>query len=224
MTKVKFATNPPPPDAHSEAELMFRDGMAGGARHVLLALDASKNTLFRRRLAGNDYSLENGFHGTNEVWLKLQRMGDTFIGHYSTNGVNWEMVWWTTQPNLPATLEVGLAVTAHKNGSYATAVFDMVGPRALTPTAVWPLAQPLMQFGGEPSAYPSLQWLGGFKLLVAGQVGDQFNVKCTTNLAMPYASWTSLGFITNQYGVVPFLDPQALTNQHRYYRLQKVGP
>jgi len=199
--------------------------MAGGARHVFLAMDAGMNAIFRRRSADNAYSLENTLGGTNDVWLKLARMGNTFIGHYSTNGVNWELVWWTTQTNLPATLQVGLAVTAHQNGSYATAAFDMVGPRALTPlSGTWPLAAPLIHLGGEPAVYPSLQSLGGFKLLAEGAVGDKFNVKYTTNVITPLASWTSLGIITNQYGVVPFLDPQALTNPHRYYRLQKVAP
>jgi hypothetical protein len=33
-----------------------------------------------------------------------------------------------------------------------------------------------------------------------------------------------LGRVTNTLGVVPFLDPAALTNQQRFYRLQKVGP
>jgi len=214
-----------PADPQSEAGLMFRDGIAGGARHVFMAMDAGNRKVFRRRLAVNDYSLENTSRGTNDVWLKLMRLGDTFVGHYSTNGVNWELVWWTTQTNLPTTLEVGLAVTAHKNGASATAVFEMVGPRNPTPlSGLWPQPQSLIHLGGEPSAYPRLTSLGGFKLLVAGTVGEQFSVKATPDPTVPSAAWMTLGFITNQFGVVPFLDPQALTNQHRYYRLQKVGP
>jgi len=30
--------------------------------------------------------------------------------------------------------------------------------------------------------------------------------------------------MTNTYGVVPFLDTQALTNKLRFYRTQRVGP
>ncbi len=211
-------------DPHSEAGLMFRDGMAGGARHVFLAMDASENAIFRRRLGENDYSVENIRRGTNDVWLKLMRIGDTFIGHYSTNGVNWELVWWTTQHSMPANLEVGLAVTAHKNASYATAVFEMVGPRSLTPLpGVW-TEGPQIHIGGEPLVYPSIEFLGGFKMLVSGTAGDRFDVKCATNAGATFASWISLGIITNQYGVAPFLDPQALTNQTRFYRLQKMAP
>ena len=65
------------------------------------------------------------------------------------------------------------------------------------------------------------QRVGGLKFLVGGEVGDQFSVKCSTNPAASFASWQSLGIVTNTYGVVPFLDPQALTNQVRFYR---TGP
>jgi hypothetical protein len=206
-------------DPQSEAGLMFRDGLDVGARHVFLAMDAAEEVVFRRRLEVNNYSLENTRRGTNDVWLKLARMGDTFVGHYSTNGVNWELVWWTTQPNMPATLNVGLAVTAHRNGYYATAEFEMVGPRALTPlTGSWPLPAPLIHLGGEPAVYPPLTTLGGFRMMILGAVGDRYQMQSSASLAVPFASWPVIGTITNQYGVVPFLDPAALSNGIQFYR------
>jgi len=60
--------------------------------------------------------------------------------------------------------------------------------------------------------------------LLGGVVGEYDNIKATTNLAMPYSSWTSLATVTNSYGVVPILDAGALTNNIRYYRAQKTGP
>ena len=225
MVNLKSMTNAPSEPVLSEAGIMFRGGMAGGARHVFLGMNAAEQKIFRRRLAENAYSLENRSQGTNNVWLKLMRMGDTFTGHYSTNGVNWELVWWTTQPNLPATIEVGLAVTAHHNGEYATAVFDMVGPRNLTQlSGTWPLPAPLIYLGGESGGMAEIQRVGGYKFLVGGVVGDQFNIKYSANPAASLASWGSLGTVTNHYGVVPFLDSQALTNRLRFYRAQKVGP
>ena len=211
-----------PVDLHSEAGLMFRDGVAVGARHVFLAMDAGNEKVLRRRLAENAYSVENRSQGTNNVWLKLMRMGDTFSGHYSTNGVNWELVWWTTQPNLPTTLDVGLAVTAHLNGSFATAVFDMVGPRGLTPLDG---ARPhVLQLGGELGGMSEFQRVGGFKLLLDGAVGAAYNIKVSPTANAPFASWPVLTTVTNTYGVVPVVDAQALTNGHRLYRGQKVGP
>ena len=212
-------------DPRSEAGIMLRDGTNSGARHVFLALDSTRHVLLRRRLVENNYSLQNTAQGTNWTWLRLSRMGDTYIGHASTNGADWSLIGWATVANLPTNIEAGLAVTAHKNQAMATAQFDSVMTGALTPIpGVWPEPRPRILLEAEPTGYPSLEYLGGFKMLVAGTLGDQFNVKYTTNIATPFASWNSLGVITNQFGVVPFLDPQALTNQHRYYRLQKSGP
>ncbi len=214
-----------PADPNSEAGVMMRDGTNSGARHVFLPLNDTRHVSLRRRLVENDYSVETAVSGTNWTWLRLARMGDTFVGHASTNGLDWSLIWWTTLVNMPTNLEAGLAVTAHKNQAMATAQFDSVTPGPLTPlSGTWPLAQPLINLGGEGGGMDEFQRVGGFKLLGAGVVGDQFSVKYATEVTSPFAAWTSLGIITNQYGVVPFLDPQALTNEHRYYRLQRVGP
>jgi hypothetical protein len=214
-------------DPKSEAGMMLRDGTNSGARHVLLALNASKETKFRRRHVENDYSVENKYYGTNSAWLRLMRMGDTFVGHYSTNGLNWEMVWWTTIANMPTNLEAGLAVTAHKNQAFTTATFDMVETGLLTPlSGAWPEAGPRIWLGGEPYAYPPLSQLGGMKMLIGGSVGGVFMVKASPdiNTNTPFAMWSPLGTVTNTYGVVDFLDTRPLTNQHQFYGLQRVGP
>src|SRR6185295_6305863 len=110
-----------PADPNSEAGVMLRDGTNSGARHVFLPLNSTRHVSFRRRLVENDYSVENSYSGTNWTWLRLMRMGDTFVGHSSTNGVDWTLMWWTTLVNMHTNLEAGLAVTAHKNGTNATA-------------------------------------------------------------------------------------------------------
>ncbi len=207
-----------------EAGLMMRETLAPGSRHAFLTATAAKAATFRRRRATDGYSVQNSHPGTNYSWLRLMRMGNTFVGHVSTDGTNWEYVWFTTL-NLPNQLEVGLAVTAHTYGLLSTGHFDNVTVGNLTPLpGPWPEAGPRIWLGGEPAGYLPFSQLGGFKVLVGGTVGDQFSVKCSTDVAAPFASWVSLGTITNQYGVVPFLDPQALTNQRGFYRLQKTGP
>jgi hypothetical protein len=219
MVNLKSLTNAPSESVLSEAGIMFRGGLEVGARHVFLAMNAGKQIIFRRRLAENAYSVENRLQGTNNVWLKLMRMGDTFTGHYSTNGVNWELVWWTTQTNMPATLDVGMAVTAHHNGEFATAVFEKVGPRSLTPlSGTWPLTGPKLILGGEGGGMAEFQRVGGFKALVGGNVGDRYAIKASPDVSTPFASWPQLGMVTNTYGVVLFKDAQALTNQQRFYR------
>jgi hypothetical protein len=214
-----------PENPLSEAGVMFRDGYAGGDRHVLLAMNANNRTVFRRRANANYDSVENWHHGTNTAWLRLMRMGETFVGHYSTNGANWELVWWTTIPNLPNRLMSGLAVTAHRNTGSATATFCNVCVGGLTPIpGAWPEAGPRIWVPGEPAASPPMSQFGGFKMLIGGAVGDVFAVKASSDIGAPFSAWLSVGTVTNTYGVVPFTDAQALTRQLRFYRLQRVGP
>jgi hypothetical protein len=211
-----------PDNPGSEAGIMFRESMAGGARHVFVALNANNNAVFRRRLVENRESVENWNTGTNSVWMKVMRMGDTFIGHCSSNGVNWELIWWTTQSGLPADLKVGLAVTANRNGGTNQAVIEMVGPRGLTPlTGTRPLS---IHLGGEPLSAVEWARIGGFKVLLDGTAGDWLAIKCSANVAASFGSWLSLGNVTNTYGVTPFLDTQAQTNILRFYRTQRIGP
>jgi hypothetical protein len=212
-------------NAGAEAGIMLRDGTNSGARHVFLALDSVGHVLLRRRLVENDYSLDNAAHGTNWTWLRLMRMGNTFAGHASTNGVDWSLIWWTTLVNMPTDLEAGLAVTAHKNKAMATAQFDNVTPGGLTPLpGVWPQPGPLIYLGGESGGQAEFQRVGGFKALVGGAVGDRYTVKWSANLQAPLAAWSPLATVTNQWGVVEFLDPQALVNPNRFYRVQRISP
>ena len=211
-------------DSAAEIGVMIRETVDAGSKHAFERSTASTNIVFRRRLATDDYNIDTVFTGTNSAWLRLMRMGNTFIGLSSTNGLNWRYVWFSTV-NMSNTVQVGLAITAHHLNQYATGRVDNVTIGNLTPIpGAWPDTGIRLHLGGEPSAYPPLQSLGGFRMLAAGAVGDQFSVRYTTNVTLPFASWLPLGNITNQFGVTVFTDPQALTNPLRYYHLQKVGP
>ena len=211
-------------DPQAEAGIMIRESLAAGSKHAFLRLNTTTNAAFRRRLTNDEYSVATGVTGTNRTWLRLTRLGNTFIAHCSTNGTNWDYVWFTTI-NMSSTVEVGLAVTAHHNGLLATGRVDNVSIGALSPLpGVWPLVGPKLLLGGEPSPRAEIQRIGGFKLLLAGVVGDAFTIKGSTNVAAPFASWPVVGTVTNTYGVVPLLDTQALVAPRLFYRAQKVGP
>ena len=117
---------------------MIRDSLDPGSKQVSLSVNASTNVIFGRRLVTNDFSIQNSLRGTNYlqgtnyIWLRLMRMGNTFVAHYSTNGLNWQYMWFTTV-NMSNQVQVGLAVTAHHYGQLATAAFDNVSIGSLTP-------------------------------------------------------------------------------------------
>ena len=213
-----------PDNPQSEAGVMMRDGLSGGARHVFLGLDASANMFLRRRLVANADSIENAGSCTNISWLRLTRRGNIFIGHVSTNGTSWNFAW-ATALVLPSQLEVGLAVTSHHYGYISTAQFDNLAIGAATPLpGAWQWPASRMYLCLDVATKAAMQNLGGFPVLVGGVVGDQFSVKGSTNAAASLASWQSLGTMTNTWGVVTFLDSQALTNRMRFYRAQRTGP
>jgi hypothetical protein len=214
----------------AEAGVMIRETLDAGSKQVSLSVNESTNVIFRRRLATNDFSIQNSNRGTNYlegpnyIWLRLMRMGNTFVAHYSTNGLNWQYMWFTTV-NMTNQVQVGLAVTAHHYGELATAAFGNFSIGSLTPlSGTWPLPGPKMLLGGESPGYSEIQRVGGFKTLLGGVVGEYDNIIATTNIASSFANWPTFVTVTNTYGVMPILDPGALTNRAEYYRAKKIGP
>jgi hypothetical protein len=60
---------------------------------------------------------------------------------------------------------------------------------------------------------------GSFSFTFTNNVGALFGVLATTNLALPLASWTALGSVTEiSPGQFQFVDPQATNSPRRFYR------
>jgi hypothetical protein len=61
------------------------------------------------------------------VWVKLERIGTTFNGYYSTDGVKWTAMSWNPQTiGMGGQVYIGLAVTSHNANAATTAVFSNV--------------------------------------------------------------------------------------------------
>ena len=56
-------------------------------------------------------------------WVRLTRVGNTFTGFRSSDGVNWTQVGSVTV-NMPATVFEGLMVLAHNNQALNVSTFD----------------------------------------------------------------------------------------------------
>ena len=212
-------------DPLAEVGVMIRESLDPGSKHVFLA--ARTNALvFSRRLATDDYTLDNNvaaltLNGGTPCWLRLMRLGDTFVGLYSTNGSNWAYGWFTTL-GMSNQVEVGVAVTSHHEDGVATGTLDSLTAGQLSPVPGW--SGQRIYLGGEGNGPAFWQQLGGFKMLIAGAVGDYFSVAVAPNPQTPVSAWQSLGTVTNTWGVVGFLDPGALINYSRFYQAQRLGP
>jgi hypothetical protein len=117
-------------DAWAKAGVMVRETLDAGSRFAMMAVTPGNQAhLQGRRITGSGdgtTSLFNLAAPTGAVngrgWVRLSRVGNTFTGQYSLDGLNW--VSGGTQvfpgPNFPAEVYVGLATTAHNNSLIAT--------------------------------------------------------------------------------------------------------
>jgi len=62
---------------------------------------------------------------------------------------------------------------------------------------------------------------GQFGFTLQSQPGLPFEILATTNPALPVSNWTSLGTLTNDTGIISFLDP-APNPDRRFYRARQL--
>ena len=131
-------------DPWAKAGVMFRETLAPGSRHALMAITSANGTAFQRRKDLNGASFHTaGSRMSVPCWLKLVRVGNTFSGYTSAEGSNWTLAGSDTVA-MPTTLYVGLAVCSHNYGVMTTASFESVqiqGPsvaptETMVPTAI----------------------------------------------------------------------------------------
>lgn len=115
-----------------KAGVMFREGLAGNARHVTaFATPAAAENGFGtvwRPIAGaaTEYAGGPALHAVPDNWLRLVRQGDTLTAYTSANGQLWEPMSVIRMENLPQVMHVGLAVTSAIVGELGSATFDHV--------------------------------------------------------------------------------------------------
>jgi hypothetical protein len=112
----------------TKAGLMVREGIAPGARHASIFVTPTtvKGIAFQRRREVNGLSVHTaGPALTGPVWIMLKRSGNLISAYYQTNlgGRPWILVGRELLAGLAATVDVGLAVTSHVDGTLATARF-----------------------------------------------------------------------------------------------------
>jgi regulation of enolase protein 1 (concanavalin A-like superfamily) len=113
-------------DAWTKAGVMMRDGVTAGAAHATMFVSSGKGTAFQyRATAAGTTANVYGPAATAPYWVKMVRLGTSFTAYASPDGVTWTQV--STQTlSMGSTINVGLAVTSHKNGTLATVTFDNV--------------------------------------------------------------------------------------------------
>jgi fibronectin type 3 domain-containing protein len=112
-------------DANAKAGIVFRESNAANAKEVALVVTPLNGVRLLTRSTTGGTIASTGITGKTPVWLKLVRVGSTFTGYASSDGVNWTLVG-SKSITMNATISVGMGVTSHKAGTLTTATFDNV--------------------------------------------------------------------------------------------------
>jgi hypothetical protein len=128
------------PDYWSKAGLMIRSDLSTGAQNAFM-LETGPNQgphnepIFQWRTTEFGGTSDSGNHNGPiqgaPIWLRLVRQGNNFSGYWARDQGGgqhgpWMQMGTTQAITMPATVFIGLADTAHNNGTVATAVFDNV--------------------------------------------------------------------------------------------------
>jgi regulation of enolase protein 1 (concanavalin A-like superfamily) len=125
-----------------KAGVMIRERLTADSAHAFMLVSAGKGLAFQRRVANAGLSTStSGGLGTAPAWVKLERRANTITAFRSADGLNWTVVGSDTFA-MPADIHVGLGVSSHDNTRLATATFDNVTVRTLTPPPPPPNAPP----------------------------------------------------------------------------------
>ena len=117
-------------DPWAKTGVMIRETTAAGSRHAMMMLSATSGAAFQYRTTTNGSSgpaSTPGAAATAPQWVRIRRVGNTFTGFYSADGVTWTQRG-TITIAMSSTARVGLATTSHKDGTLTQAVLDNVTP------------------------------------------------------------------------------------------------
>jgi hypothetical protein len=116
-------------DDWTKAGLMARESLSGGSRNVfVMTTPGVSGHRMTSRFSDGGTTLATGVGPVTypNNWLRLKRVGNTFSGYRSTDGVNWTLVG-TRNITLSTTVYFGMAVTSHNPKATVTAQFRDLG-------------------------------------------------------------------------------------------------
>jgi hypothetical protein len=112
-------------NAWAKAGVMIRSSLSANAPEVSMLISPNDETSFEQRdTTGASTTSVNTATG-GDAWVKLVRVGNTFTGYISSDGVNWKLVS-TATVDMTGTVMIGLAVSPHTTSAAETAVFSNV--------------------------------------------------------------------------------------------------
>jgi regulation of enolase protein 1 (concanavalin A-like superfamily) len=113
-------------DGWAKAGLMVRESLNANSRMAMALVSPSFGIAYQRRVSTGGQTTSTGENGKAPIWVRIKRVGTDMEMRYSTDGTNWTWFAWDRFAGLANTVYVGMAVTAHRDGTVATGVFSNV--------------------------------------------------------------------------------------------------
>ena len=185
-------------DPWAKAGIMFRESLAANSRNALVTLTPANGCSFQTRATtGGSSAFANAASPVAPYWIKLQRAGDIFTAYHSPDGVAWTAVGTPVTLALPATYQVGFALTSHNNTLVTAAQFDQIALASGAPAA------PIGLTATAGDGQVALAW-------DATSGATSYDIKRATTSGGPYVTITSVTGATDHTDT-------GLTNATTYY-------
>jgi len=159
-------------DPWAKAGVMIRETLEPGSTFAAVYLSSNNGVRYQARLTADVDAVSDTSVATAEqialhepVWVKIERVGNTFNGYYSSDGDNWTAMSWNPQTiDMANDVTIGLAVTSHNAAEATGTSFAAVGTTGSV-SGNWQMAeigvaQPTTGNAIEP-VYVALEDTGG---------------------------------------------------------------
>jgi regulation of enolase protein 1 (concanavalin A-like superfamily) len=109
----------------AKAGVMIRESLGAGSKHAFMAITPSRGASFQwRSSTGSKMSSSTVTGKAAPQWVRVARVGTQLRGYVSSDGVRWTQIGSAKTVSMGSTVQVGLAVTSHRDGTLTTAAFD----------------------------------------------------------------------------------------------------
>jgi len=186
IARVHSIYNTPGNDGWSKAGVMIRQSVEPGSTHAFMALISSSGNgaSFQRRLTAAGDSANSDATSTvpKPYWVKVERVGDSFSGYISPDGVTWTQLGTAVTIPMTGSVLIGLAVCSHNSGVPTGAEFSDVKTTGNVSAGDWTIAEIGL-------AQPAGNSVEGLYLIVKDSAGKSTTLQCPDTIATARTGW-----------------------------------
>ena len=131
IAKVESVSNT---NVWAKAGVMARDSLDDNSTHVTMCMTPGSGAAFQyRQVTGGPSTNVQDPNVATPYWVAVQRLGNTFVGAYCTDGSSWAQLG-TIDIVMADPIYIGLCLTSHNVAATCVAVFSNVNTQAGVPT------------------------------------------------------------------------------------------